>query len=228
MTESPRNRPRAGCWFFGLPLIAIPTVLSGYAALVWAGYVGVPAEGDRVQMRVVTCVEGRAVVRARIDDMGLGRPEYINTADGFTVVVTLPDNDFASDIPVSLVKGGQFEILSNGETFITNADVQSSTLRLDFTGEPSIAIQLTPEGSKTLEDTMRADPDGMVQLQVDGEPMGDRVNTPTETRGHITLPITGPDRPAQVAAAAEFGLVMSRPLPCDATVDLQPISQAQQ
>lgn len=226
-TESPRNRPRAGCWFFGLPLIAIPTVLSGYAALVWAGYVGVPAEGERVQMRVRTCVEGRAVVRARIEDMGLGDPEYTTTPDGFTVVVTMPDNDFASDIPVSLAKAGQFEILSNGEAFITNADVESSTLRLDFTGEPSIAIQLNPEGAKTLEDTMRADPDGLVQLQVDGTPMGERVNTPTETRGHITLPIVGPDRPSQVAAAAEFGLVMSRPLPCAATVDVQPITEVQ-
>ena len=225
MTESPRNRPRAGCWFFGLPLIAIPTVLSGYAALVWAGYVGVPAEGDRVEMRIVTCAEGRAVVRARIEDIGLGDPEYTATPDGFTVVVTMPDNDFASDIPVSLVKGGQFEILSNGQAFITNAQVESTTLRLDFTGEPSIAIQLTPEGSKTLEDTMRADPDGMVQLQVDGVGMGDRVNTPTETRGHITLPITGPDRASQVAAAAEFGLVMSRPLPCAATVQITPMTE---
>jgi hypothetical protein len=205
-----------------LPVILIPTVLSGYAVLVWYGYVGIPAAGERVELTVRTCAEGRAVVRARIEDMGLGDPEYTATPDGFTAVVTLPDNDFADAIPVSLAKEGQFEILSNGEVFINNAGVESSTLRLDFTGEPSIAIQLTEEASKTLEDTMRADPEGMVQLQVDGVPMGDRVNTPTETRGHITLPITGVDRPSQVATAAEFGLVMSRPLPCRATVDVNP------
>ena len=115
-------------------------------------------------------------------------------------------------------------ILSKDEVILTNASVESATLRLDFTGEPSIAIQLDPAGAATLETAMRADPDGMVQLRVDGDDMGDRVNTPTETRGRITLPITGPDRPSQVARAAEFGLVMARPLPCPARVEVHPAS----
>jgi len=226
--DAPRNSPRAGCWFFGLPLIAIPAVISGYAVLVYSGYVGVPATGSRVVLDVETCEEALPVVRARIDDMGLGNPMFVDRDDGLSVTVTLPDNDFADDIPVSLGKQGRFEIWSQDEVILTNADVESATLRLDFTGEPSIAIQLDPAGAATLEAAMRADPDGMVQLMVDGEDMGDRVNTPTETRGRITLPITGPDRPAQVARAAEFGLVMGRPLPCPATVRVTPVTEESQ
>lgn len=218
MSETLPNRPRAGCWLLVMPLIAIPTVLMGYVVLVWFGYVGVPADGDRVTLDVRTCQAAEAVIQARIADMGLGDPVFSDTVDGFTALVTLPANDFAEDIPAALAKGGRFEVRSGGVVVVDNTQVASTTLRLDFTGEPSIAIQLDEDGTQRLLETMQAHPDDTVALFVDGEAMGERVNRPANAAGRITLPITGADRPSQVAKAAEFGLVMARPLPCDAVV----------
>lgn len=226
MSETQRVAPRSGCWILVLPVVTIPIVILGYVVLVWLGYSGVEAAGERVVLDIETCEEGRTVVGKRIDFMGLGDPVIEETATGLRAEVTLPDNPYADNIPPSLARVGHFEIRSGDSVVVDSDDIESATLRLDFTGEPSIAIQLDEDGITTLEDAMRADPGGTVTLWVDDEAHGERVNTPAETKGHIDLPVTGPVREVQVAYAAEYGMILAHPLPCATTVTVEPVAAA--
>lgn len=219
MSTSTPVQPRAGLWFFALPLIIIPSLVAGYAILLYLGYQGETAMGERVTMRFSTCAEAHDVLKARVDAMGLGEPEYATEGEDLAVTATLPANDSAARIPETLARSGEFSITEHdGEGIVLVGGVESATMRLDFIGEPSVAVQLTREAGKTLEDWMDGHREGEVTMRVDGEPMGNRANHPAERRGHLTIRMTDDDRAMQVERVAALAIVTNAPLPCTTSV----------
>ncbi len=219
MSDDIPIRPRAGCAFFAMPVVLAAVLVTGYGTLLWSGAVGRPADGARVTLAFDGCPEATDAVTARVTSMGLGEPIVVGRADGFDVTATLPaDPDIAARIPTMLARPGLLAVVADDGTVVVDAShVETATLRLDLTGEPAVAVQLDPAGVALLASHTEGRPDGHVDVQVDGVSYGTRENTPPERRGHLNLRIGEPTRQAQVAAAADLGIVLAAPLPCTPT-----------
>lgn len=202
-----------------MPIVLAAVLVGGYGALLWSGAVGRPADGARVTLAFDGCPQAKDAVQARVLAMGLGEPVVAPRVDGFDVTATLPsDPAVAAVIPAVLARPGRLEVVADdGSIVVDAARIESATLRLDLTGEPAVAVQLDPTGVAALASHTEGRPEGHVDVRVDGVSFGTRENTPPERRGHLTLRISEPTRQAQVAAAADLGVVLGAPLPCTPT-----------
>lgn len=216
------TRPRAGCWFFVLPILVAAGVVLGYGTLFFNGARGRPASGPVVEMTFTGCPAALPHIRKRVDEMGLGSPTVTESGDAFTVVAQLPEDPAVAEaIPTTLARPGHLRI-TDGDWLLED-HVAYAVMRLDLTADPSTAINLDPEAAKLLEDHMVANPTGTLSFHIDTEDAGTRPNDPPETQGKIDLKVLPGERAWRVRTAAERGVILNNgPLPCAPTVTVTP------
>lgn len=222
MSDELPLKPRAGLWFFFVPIGLVAALVLGYATLFTLGARGRPADGARVTLAFSTCAEAQAPIERRVAAMGLGEPVLAPADGGFALSATLPaDEAVAARIPDTLVRRGQLAVRQDGAP-VVEGHVERAILRMDFIGEPTVAVELDAEGTAALAAHMEAHPEGQVELFVDDEPFGHRTNSPVERGGKISLRLTDDDRARQVERVAALALVLADPLPCPASVSVAP------
>lgn len=224
-------RPRAGCFTIGAAVAFLMALVGVYALVVVLGARGRPATGDVVRMAFSGCDAAEPLVRARVEEMGLGDPHWEDTAEGFAVTARLPDDPASDRIPPTLARTGAFEIRAgenaDGERVAGAEVVESAVLRLDLSAAPTTAVQLTPKATRALVKHMRANPTGSVSFWVDGEPAGSQKNDPPERRGHLVLRVDTDDPVERIRVSAARAVVLNNgPLPCPLTVHADVVSSS--
>jgi hypothetical protein len=216
--------PRSGCLFFMLPVGLAITVIVAYAVLFGAGMLGTGAAGERVVIAFSTCPEARPLIQARVEQMGLGQPEWAATPAGFDLTATLPATKAAPHIPTTLARGGVFALVTgearDGEVIIDNSGLVGAQLSLKELGNPLVIVELTNEAHKRLEAHMEAHVEDSISVWVDDELVLARPNDPPFRRTEVDVRAEGDDGEDNLRRAADWGILLTHgPLPCDARVD---------
>jgi len=212
--------PRPAAIFLAAPLVAIAIVFGLYAYLFAHGWTGRAAAGATVKMHFSACAQAEEVVRTRVEEMGLGAPEFHSATDGFSLTAVLPDEpESVEQIPATLATRGLFELRGGGnELLVDNGAVVSSGVRLDMTMTPTTLIVLTLEGAKVVAKHMNGDPDGRMSYFIDGAEVHDQSNRKPFSDAELEIPVIAENDRAVMARAAHFGIIIGNPLPCDAKV----------
>jgi len=224
-------RPRAGCFFIAGAVAFLAALVGVYALVVVLGARGRAPTGDVARMAFAGCDEAEALVRQRVEEMGLGDPLWEDTPEGFAVTARLPDDPAASRIPRTLAKRGVFEVragdAADGALITGPGDVENAVLRLDLSAAPTTAVQLGPKPTRTLAKHMRQNAQGTVSFWVDGEPAGSRKNDPPEKEGRLVLRVDTDDTVERIrVSAARAVTINTGPLPCPLTVRVEVVSPA--
>lgn len=214
-------RPSGGCWLLLVPIFFTLSIVVAYVGMAVLGWFGHPASGDVVAITFTTaCDEAEALVRARVDGMGLGDPTYADVPGGFEVTARLPaDDKVAAAIPATLARPGRVEIVADsGEVLVRPEQIDTAQLRLGTRG-PVVGVQLDRDATRALRSHMEAHPDGRIRVLLDGEAVDDRKNVPAEPRGNVEVIPPGKDETEMLGLAAEWALVIEHgPMPCDVAV----------
>ena len=212
--------PRPAAIFLLAPIVAVGIVFVLYAYLFWHGYVGRSASGETVEMRFEGCAPSRDVVEARAVEMGLGTPR-LEGGEGsrYTLTAVLPDEPEAlSAIPETLATRGLMELHGGGEVLLTNADLVSSSVRLDITMSPTTLLVLTLDGAKTVAKHMNTYPDDRMDYFLDGEKIHDQSNRKPFSELELEIPPSAENDRARMGLAAHRGIIMGLPLPCEVSL----------
>lgn len=158
------------------PLMALPLLVSTgalIAALVLAFRVDAPrvASGERLTLHFASdCpAESAAVLRSRIDQIGLGDPE-VRTGDGeVTVTATLPGlPDDREAIPALLSRPGHLSLVIGGQEVASEADLAGTpALNVDTRGMPYATLRFQPAAAGRAEQALNAG--GPLLLHLDEE-----------------------------------------------------------
>jgi hypothetical protein len=212
--------PRPAAIFLLAPIVAVGIVFGLYVYLFWHGYVGRVASGETVAMHFEGCTPAQEVVLARAEEMGLGSPVLVGgEGSRFTLAAMLPEEPEArSAIPETLATRGLLELHGGGEVLITNADLVSSSVRLDITMSPTTLLVLTLDGAKVVAKHMNAYPDDRMDYILDGDKIHDQSNRKPFSEAELEIPPSAENDRARMALAAHWGIVMGRPLPCDVSL----------
>lgn len=217
-------RSRAGCLLLLIPTFMLLAMVAAYVVIFIAGIIGTTAKGDRVQVVYAACPAAEGLIRDRVGLMGLGEPEFVDSADGFALTATMPaDPKIAAGIPAALARPGRLEIRAvdaplTDPPLIEGERVEASTVHMGTEGAMTL-FRLDETGADTLRVHMQQHPEGSIAYWLDGEKVGDRLNMPAEPHGNLEIYGTGPDEMAQMRIAAERSVILDAgPLPCPVAV----------
>lgn len=215
--------PRSGCLFFMLPVALTVLVIGAYAVLFGAGFLGFGAGGDRVLIEFDTCDDARPMLEARVEQMGLGDPQWDTSGGGLALTTTLPDTPAAPHIPTTLARGGDFALVTgetrDGDVIIDDEDVLEAALSLKELGNPLVVLKLSSEAQKRLEAHMEDHVEGSISVWIDDELVLARPNDPPFRRAEIDVRAEGDDGQDNLRRAADWGILITHgPLPCPAHV----------
>ncbi len=228
---SPEQQPRGGCVVLLAPTLMIGGLILGYAGLFVAGIVGRAPTGERVTVRFEACPEARPLLVARVEEMGLGAPEWsdvLDPPDGFRLVATYPaDPVVAAAIPGTLATTGALSAVW-ADGVAVDLPVESAIVRLDASANPRSAVVLTPAAKQAFLASRAAHPNEVAVVRLDGVEVG-RIEVEDEFEdGQVDLP--GPDgtlADAMRVVAARTLTLNRGPLPCPVTPLRVPTDKAQ-
>ncbi|MEZ4316741.1 MAG: hypothetical protein R3F61_04540 [Myxococcota bacterium] len=211
-------KPRKGAFILLIPVIMVIFVFVAYTAMFGLGLYGRPADGRRVDLAWKACPEAKAVVKHRVEGMGLGDPVYTDLDGGFRVTVTLPsDPEVAADIPRTLATPGVLRahpVNDPGRTVLTNEHVTSAAIRQDLTLIPWTVLTLNTAGLAALDAFVQEDREGRLVYTIDGLPVGSVSNLKGTTPEVELTPEGRDDRDRMHKAAARSIVLDSGPVPC--------------
>lgn len=219
--ELPTRRPLLGVFFLSAPIVGITLVFFGYLAVIWNGMEGKAAAGEVRRITFATCPEAEPILRARVDDMGLGEPRWETVDGGLAVVARMPeDARVAAAIPGTLATTGAFEVRDDdGGVILSNTDLVSATPFIGLRPDPRTLLELTEPAGKRLRKHMEAHPAGSVHYVLDGEVIQHRKNLPAETTGHVELEVFEASELQRLEVVAHRAIVLDDgPLPCPTSV----------
>ncbi|MBX2797264.1 MAG: hypothetical protein KTR31_06350 [Myxococcales bacterium] len=213
-------RPLWGLVILSLPVFGVIAVFIAYGIMWSLGLSGRAASGEPVELAFEGCAEARALLEARLQDMGLSEGEWSDTVGGFAVRTPLMgDPDVDGTVPDTLAMPGALEIRGGDEVLATNVDLSDATVRLDIFMVPYVLLRLHEDAAKRVRDHMRSDPRGQLRFWVDGVDVGWQSNSNPVALGELELSpnasedVDEQDRMQQVAA---WSVVLDHaPLPCD-------------
>lgn len=225
MTGSPPPRlpPRTAAYqrFMALPLGFALFLLLATGLLFLLALRGGTPEGDRVQLSWAGCVEAGPVVLARAEAVGLGAPVLRSEGDRIVLEATLPglpDDDEA--IPTLLARPGTLALRDgSGGTALTEAAVLLAQVRLDEAGLPYTWVEVEESAYASLDERIKADPEGSLQVLVDGNFLVERPNSREVSDGGVRL-VEGVemDSKRRMRRAVDRSIALTHgPLPCSLT-----------
>lgn len=222
MSDPEQNvSPRFGLVMLSMPIAMAVLLVGGYVLVMVLGARGRPATGDRVTLDFAACAEAEPVVRARVEEMGLGDPEWSELPGGFRLVTTLPDWDGANeDIPATLARQADFQVRYGDEVLLTGVDIASATMRLDYTTSATTAVVLTEPATERLKAFAHShEPGTALQVALDSEVLATLYVGPDQPLEHLELnPSTG-DRARNIRAVAAWALLLNNgALPCPVAI----------
>ncbi|MFK7930394.1 MAG: hypothetical protein AB8H79_19555 [Myxococcota bacterium] len=215
--------PRAGCWFFMLPVVLAVLIFGAYIVLFGVGSMGSAAAGDRVQIDFDTCADARPLIEGRVEQMGLGDPVWSEHDGGLRLVATLPATAAAPHIPATLARTGNLQVragLTATDPIILGPEhITKAELSLKELGNPLVEVSMNLDGKSTLESHMEDHIDGQISVWIDAEKVFERENDPPFRNSKMDLRAQGDDGVDNLRRAADWGMVMTHgPLPCEAKV----------
>ena len=215
------TRPKAYQRFMAAPMIFAALLLFAIGTLFLLALRGGEATGARVEITLAACPDALPIVEARAGAIGLGDPVLTPTDAGGALVATLPglEGDEAL-IPALLAAPGALELRAGDAVVATTADLTVAQVRLDESGLPYTWIELRPAPLKALTDAIAADPEGTVDIWLDGARVAERPNSRSVADGGIRVvdvgEMPGTDR---MRRAVDRSILLSHgPLPCAVTV----------
>lgn len=216
-------RPRGSCLFLALPIAFAAAILLGYVVLFGVGSLGIAASGERVTITFDTCADAHELVKARVDMMGLGEPEWSADGDALTLTATLPDTPAADGIPATLARAGTFEVRAGtdkqGELIVGHDGILKAEFSTKELGNPLIIVKMTRQAHKDLEAWMEAHNTEQITVWVDEEPILSRPAEPPFRRQEIDIRAEGEDGQLNMTRAVNWALVITHgPLPCPTRV----------
>ena len=217
-------RPTYGCVLLIVPIVLTVFGVLAYLGMFTLGVIGRTATGERVRIEFASCPEAKALVTDRTALMGLGDPVFADTADGFSLTATLPEDPVdAASIPGTLAAEGRLEVRdpkapAGGPPIVPGEQVDASTVHLGLDGVITL-VKLDAVGTDVLRDHMIAHPEGEIAYVIDGVTAFSRSNLPAEARGNLEIVTAGPSEHEQLRLAAARSIILDAgPLPCPVTV----------
>lgn len=224
MSQPPYSQRRStlGLLVLALPILSVLTTGGAYALMMWYGVAGHPAEGPVVRLDVDACPEAEAVIRARVEAMGLPDLAVTPRDGGFAVQVRLPaDPRTHASIPATLTAPGTFAVrpltgtVDEDLVLASEADIELVSTYVAFLDAPKVLVQLSPGAARRLQDHMGSHPDDKLGYWLDGRRVTTRRNMPPESRGQITLDLADANDMARMDFAAGAGIELEHgPMPC--------------
>jgi hypothetical protein len=214
-------RPAALQRFMLAPVIFATLLMLAAVGLFVASMVGGSARGDRVELRLEGPCAAAALplVQARIDAVGLGDP-LLELKDGaLALQATLPGlQDDHAAIPALLSRRGAFEVVGPGGPITRPDDVLAAQVRLDESGAAYTWVDLRPEAVEAVEAAREADPEGELQLVIDGAPTVPRPNSVAVVEGGLRVLPDMQDPRQRMRIATDHAIALEHgPLPCALT-----------
>ncbi len=211
--------------FFALALMLATGLL---AVLAWRGGAAV---GERVDLVFEGCPEARPLLLARAEAIGLGEPLLDTDGDRSTLRVTLPGlEDDRVAVPALLLRPGRLRLLAQGAPLAQDSDLTVAQVRLDESGMAYTWIELEAEALTRITEAVAADPEGFIDIEMDGEIVARRPNFREVADGGIRIIDEGeqPARDRMRRAVDRAILLTDGPLPCvPRLADLRPVAGGQ-
>ncbi len=202
------------------PLIVASTLMVATATLAVLAWLGGTAEGQRLQIELNgTCsAPSIPLLKARVDEMGLGDPRITSTANGVRIEATMPgtSHEEATQVPLLLARRGQLTAGPPDAPIFSRSDIESAEIRLDESGLPYTWLTLNKRALEALSAAATAHPEDEMTLRVDHIDAPARPYSKPVTEGGIRLlPGEGITR-ERMRVAANHAIVLTHgPLPCD-------------
>lgn len=227
--EQSRLRSRGGCLFLGLPMLLVPLVIGAYGMIWGMGIQGRAASGERTLIAYEGCEAAGPAVLARVERMGLGDPVLAPVEGGFTITARMPeDRRIAAEIPLTLVQIGVFELFygdDRSEQIATASDVIQVFPRMTGDASATTVVMLEAELAGAIQVRQMQDPDGHLEVWIDGEHVVDLSNKTPITSDEIDIEPEPEHVRDAIELAASRGIVLADPLPCAIDlVDAQPVT----
>ncbi len=220
--ESTKSR----LFLISLPALLALLLLLSAGGLLFAGYVGRPATGERVTIHVASgCTpEWGERLAQRADAIGLGTPDLQVVGNRVLLTATLPGNpDDRTAVPALLTADGRLSLhVQDGETVASEADMAEVRLSMSYLGRATVVLG----PSEPAWARIRALPlDSVLVATLDGESveLGELRRVGRDDELHVQ-PARERSRDELQMAADWAILLQTGPAPC-AVADLS-VSQA--
>ncbi len=221
-TEAMQQRGLLGVVVLVVPIVSIVVVGAAYLGLAWMGLQGRDEAGTAVRMAFRGCPAAQEGVAARVAFMGLPDPRFETLEDGFALTTALPpDPEVRASIPVTLSAPGVLVVRpeQGGEAVLTRRDIASATVELPFLDAPHAILALSPDGALALQGHMEGHPEDAIAVELDGEVVYKRKNSPSVSGGRLAVDQPGETDLNRMRFAAHLAAVLQGPaLPCQPTV----------
>ena len=208
--------------FRSVPILFGLFLLANVGAIVLLGRCGGRARGERLAIEFQAPCGSQAadVLRARVEAMGLGRPEWTVEADRVRLVATLPGlDDDRTAVPALLARPGRLEVRGPAGVLATEADLVEVRVELDEGGMPVDQLVFASEAAARLAAAIDADHAAFLVFVLDGEELARRPNTiRMEDNALRVISGDGPTRDRMRRAVDRALLLKSGPLACPVTV----------
>ncbi len=221
-SDDPRIRNARPGWalvVLGAPIALFALVVMAYTTLVGLGLRGRAAGGEQVTLHFEACSAARAVVEARLGEMGLDDAQLTDGPDGFDVAVTMPtDPDVATTVPSTLAAPGHLEVRHGPDVLATQDDLRDAGVRLDVFMIPSTLLRLDETTSERITGWVTDNPEAQLRFLLDGELIGTQNASNPVGYGELEIETHGLSDRERMNASAAWAVILDHgPLPCAVT-----------
>jgi hypothetical protein len=220
MTDTPRlpPRPKAAVIFLALPLVFAGALLAALALLFLMSHIGGEATGTRVALRFdgPCAAEALPLVEARAASIGLGEPVFAARDGQLHLTATLPGlPDDMRAMPALLVREGRVEVRQGMVVLANNGDMAKIVLEASGEGSPYTWLGLKPDAATRVAAALEADPEGQLEIVVDGEIVAERPNSISLKNDGLRLVTGQGEAEARMRTAIDWSITLRHgPLPC--------------
>jgi hypothetical protein len=157
--------------------------------------------------------------------MGLGEPIAQSTDGGFTITATMPgDTRVAAQIPATLAERGEFALYygpDRADQVAGPDDVASVFPRMTGDASATSVVKLDPELAGPLQRRQLDDPQGFLEVYVDGVHVDTLPNTSPITEHEIDIEPMAEGARDAIEESAARAIVLASPLPCEIALTSQ-------